>query len=97
MTQWLKVTLTFECSCGGLHQVTYDSNNGDNLDYRPECGAYYKKAHRIHERTIVKEILETVYECNHCDMAILRGTGVKHNNYPDLHFCCVDCETNYEE
>lgn len=54
----LVVTKAFKCVCERINLVAYESNYGDSLNYNcPECGQYYKKAHRIEESQIIWESL----------------------------------------
>jgi len=53
----LWVCKVFICECDKVVSVIYESNHGDSLDFRHECGAYYKKSIRIPSKSVVGEVL----------------------------------------
>ena len=63
----LIVGLRFTCDqCAQPRFIKYQSNYGDNLNYRCECGNYYKKAIRIAADQIISESYERVCSCCQC-------------------------------
>lgn len=56
--------LKFRCVCGKEHLVNEhygewsDPGDGDSLDFRCECGAYYKKIHRIPDEAVLERWYE---------------------------------------